>query len=66
MKCDVWQLGVIFYILLSGYPPFNGDDNKTIFKGVMNNEPSFSDSVWKNISKSCINLLKAMLTKNPE
>ena len=27
-KCDVWSIGVITYMLLSGQVPFNGVDNK--------------------------------------
>lgn len=35
VEADMWSLGVMLYILLSGLPPFWGDDESQIFKSVL-------------------------------
>ena len=31
-KCDIWSIGVITYIMICGFPPFNADDDEEIMK----------------------------------
>lgn len=64
-KCDVWSMGVILYIMLCGYPPFEGDNNKEIFKRVLQQKLDFDPEDWDAISDEAKELIQAMLQKDP-
>lgn len=57
-KCDVWSIGVILFILLSGRPPFGGDTDKEILENVKQGVYSFASAEWKNVSAEAKDLIK--------
>jgi calcium-dependent protein kinase len=64
-KCDIWSIGVIAFILLSGRPPFDGKDNDEIFKRIKQGHYSLSTPEWKGVSHDAIDLVKKLLTFDP-
>ena len=62
-KCDIWSAGVILYILLCGYPPFNGNDDDEIFESIKKRKFVFPEAEWANISKEAKDLINKMLSE---
>jgi len=41
--CDIWSVGIILYILLCGYPPFRGQNDKEIMEKIKNGNLKFDE-----------------------
>eukprot|EP00826_Nyctotherus_ovalis_P016295 TRINITY_DN1470_c0_g4_i3.p1 TRINITY_DN1470_c0_g4~~TRINITY_DN1470_c0_g4_i3.p1 ORF type:complete len:460 (+),score=131.30 TRINITY_DN1470_c0_g4_i3:102-1481(+) len=65
--CDMWSLGILFYILLSGYVPILGSTLQEVTEYIKNFQgPTFNGEAWKKVSMHAKDLVKRMLDTNFE
>lgn len=62
---DCWSIGVITYILLSGYPPFYEENETRLFSKIKKAEYAFHSPYWDEISESAKDFIRHMMEKNP-
>lgn len=65
-KCDLWSCGVIMYILLSGGPPFGGNNDAEILSKIKEGKFDLKSSPWHKVSKEAKNLITSLLDSNPD
>ncbi|KAI9257898.1 kinase-like domain-containing protein [Sporodiniella umbellata] len=62
---DLWSVGVILYTLLSGYTPFWGEDQSSLFEAIMSGNYEYDEEYWSHISESAKHLIDRLLTLDP-
>ena len=66
LKCDEWSCGVLMYILLSGYAPFEGRTEGEIFKKAKRGLFNFYHEGFKSVSENAKDLIRQLLIVDTE
>mmetsp|Transcript_28352 Transcript_28352/g.60865 ORF Transcript_28352/g.60865 Transcript_28352/m.60865 type:complete len:403 (-) Transcript_28352:119-1327(-) len=62
---DMWSVGTVVYILLCGYPPFNGNADPGIFKKIKEGNLKFPVWHWGDKSDEAKDFIKCLLKRDP-
>ena len=63
---DMWAIGVLAYVLLSGLSPFAGSSDIETLKNVKNCDWEFDSEAFKNVSEEGKDFIRRLLTKQKE
>eukprot|EP01022_Parablepharisma_sp_SALTPOND_P021274 TRINITY_DN4116_c0_g2_i1.p1 TRINITY_DN4116_c0_g2~~TRINITY_DN4116_c0_g2_i1.p1 ORF type:complete len:288 (-),score=33.24 TRINITY_DN4116_c0_g2_i1:1003-1866(-) len=63
---DIWSLGIVAYLLISGDVPFQNPDDKKLMNMIVYDEVRYPSFYWKKISPEGRDFVKRILVKDPK
>ncbi|XP_042498515.1 serine/threonine-protein kinase ATG1a [Macadamia integrifolia] len=65
-KADLWSVGAILFQLVTGKPPFDGNNQFQLFQNILtSNELRFPHGALVEVHPDCVDLCKSLLRQNP-
>ncbi|XP_014275189.1 myosin light chain kinase, smooth muscle isoform X2 [Halyomorpha halys] len=65
-QSDMWSVGVIAYVLLSGLSPFMGENDAETFANITRAQYDYDDEAFDNISQDAKDFIAELLVKRKE
>merc|ERR1719412_423018 len=63
---DLWAVGIITYLLLSGVSPFRGQNDRETLQRIQMGDIDFDFELWQNISREAKHFVANLLVYKPE
>lgn len=65
-KCDMWSMGVIAYMMVSGAPPFWGNGDAQVRAKIVRGEYDMPDVLFQHLSADAKDFIAKMLVVDPK
>jgi len=63
---DMWSIGIITYLMLSGVSPFRGQNDRETLQRIQMGDIDFDFELWQNISREAKHFVANLLVYKPE
>ncbi|VVC98397.1 unnamed protein product [Leptidea sinapis] len=66
LAADIWSVGVLAYVLLSGYSPFAGDTKQETYLNIAQCQLSFPKDLFRGVSQRAKQFIRETLVVDPK
>ena len=66
MSADIWSLGVLAYVLLTGFSPFGGDTDQETYCNIIDATLDFPHELFEGVSDLAKEFISLCLNRDPK
>ncbi|XP_022698018.1 probable serine/threonine-protein kinase tsuA isoform X2 [Varroa jacobsoni] len=66
LSTDMWSLGILTYVLLTGHTPFGGDTKQDTYCNITLGELDFPQDLFKDVTSEAIHFITQLVVKDPK
>lgn len=65
-SCDLWSFGCVAFVMMGGYPPFEGKTEDEVIKSILNCKYGFPSPEWDHIGDLGKDFIRRLFVLKPE